>query len=162
VKTVYLSLGSNLGDRQANLRKAVERLKAAEVHILRCSQVYETEPQDVKHQDWFLNAVVEAETELFPLQLLSRTQRIEQDLGRQRSKPGGPRIIDIDILLYGDFRIRTPQLEIPHARMAARRFVLEPLAELAPELRHPSTGGTVREMLAEVRSQKVVATGIIL
>ena len=88
MKTVYLSLGSNVGDRAAMLRQAVARLEAAEVHILRRSQVYETEPQDVKDQDWFLNAVVEGETELFPLQLLGRTQRIEQELGRRPSKTG--------------------------------------------------------------------------
>jgi len=162
VKTVYLSLGSNLGDREARLREAVARLDAAEVQVLRRSPVYETEPQDVKDRGWFLNAVIEAETELFPMQLLGRTQKIERELGRLRLKPGGPRTIDIDILLYGHAVVHTPQLEIPHPRMTSRRFVLEPLAQLAPELRHPVLGRTVSEMLAEIQGQQVVATGIIL
>ena len=121
MKTVYLALGSNLGDREARLREAVAKLEAAEIHILRRSPVYETEPQDVRDQGWFLNAVVEAETALFPMQLLARTQKIEREMGRQRVKVSGPRSIDIDILLYGNFVIRTPQLEIPHPRMTARR-----------------------------------------
>jgi len=144
------------------LREAVARLDAAEVQVLRRSPVYETEPQDVKDRGWFLNAVIEAETELFPMQLLGRTQKIERELGRLRLKPGGPRTIDIDILLYGHAVVHTPQLEIPHPRMTSRRFVLEPLAQLAPELRHPVLGRTVSEMLAEIQGQQVVATGIIL
>jgi len=162
VKTVYLALGSNLGDREARLREAVAKLEAAEIHILRRSPVYETEPQDVRDQGWFLNAVLEAETALFPMQLLARTQKIEREMGRQRVKVSGPRSIDIDILLYGNFVIRTPQLEIPHPRMTARRFVLEPLATLAPDLRHLVTGKTVREMLAEIQGQQVAATNLTL
>jgi 2-amino-4-hydroxy-6-hydroxymethyldihydropteridine diphosphokinase len=162
VKTVYLALGSNVGDREARLRDAVGRLEAAEIHLLRRSPVYETEPQDVLDQAWFLNAVLEAQTELFPMQLLSRTQQIERAMGRQRIKIGGPRTIDIDILLYGNFVISTPQLEVPHPRMTARRFVLEPLAAIAPDLRHPGSGKTAREMLAELEGQQVVATSIIL
>ncbi|HEX6897932.1 MAG TPA: 2-amino-4-hydroxy-6-hydroxymethyldihydropteridine diphosphokinase [Bryobacteraceae bacterium] len=162
MKTIYLSLGSNLGDREAQLRDAIRRLEAAEVCVLRRSPVFETEPQDVPGQGWFLNAVVEAETALFPLQLLSRTQAIEHEMGRRRLMAGGPRNIDIDILLYGKFAIRTPQLEIPHPRLGQRRFVLEPLAALSPELRHPVTGRTVREMLNDVQDQQVVASGVIL
>jgi len=162
VKTIYLSLGSNVGDREARLREAILRLDDDDVRVLRRSPVYETEPQDVKDQGWFLNAVIEAETELFPLQLLGRTQTIELQSGRQRTRVGGPRTLDIDILLYGNFAIRTARLEIPHPRMTARRFVLEPLAQLAPDLRHPATGRTMREILAEVRGQQVAPTGIIL
>lgn len=162
MKTTYLSLGSNLGDREALLREAVVRLETADVHVLRCSPVYETEPQDVKDQGWFLNAVVEAESELFPLQLLERTQKIEGDLGRRRLKPGGPRTIDIDILLHGRAVVHTPRLVIPHPRLASRRFVLEPLAQLAPGLRHPVSGRTVSEMLAEVKDQAVSIATIIL
>ncbi len=162
MKTVYLALGSNLGDREARLRQAVAKLEAAEIHILRRSPVYETEPQDVRDQGWFLNAVLEAETALFPMQLLERTQKIEREMGRQRVKVSGPRTIDIDILLYGNFVIRTPQLEIPHPRMTARRFVLQPLAALAPDLRHPVTGKTVREMLADIQGQRVLPTDLTL
>ncbi len=162
MKTVYLALGSNLGDREARLREAVAKLEAAEIHILRRSPVYETEPQDVRDQGWFLNAVVEAETGLFPMQLLARTQKIEREMGRQRVQVSGPRTIDIDILLYGNFVICTPQLEIPHPRMTDRRFVLEPLAALAPDLRHQQAGRTVREMLAEIQGQRVVPTNITL
>jgi 2-amino-4-hydroxy-6-hydroxymethyldihydropteridine diphosphokinase len=146
MKTVYLSLGSNLGDRAANLRVALERLSAV-LSGLRVSPVYETEPVDYTGQGWFLNLVVEGQTELFPKLLLARTARIERTLGRVRTVPKGPRTIDIDILLYGDSVVRSPQLEIPHPRMAERRFVLAPLADLAPTLRHPVTRQTVREML---------------
>ena len=147
MKTVYLSLGSNIGDREPNLRAALDRLAAAGVRIRRVSPLYETEPVDLTAQRWFVNLVAEAETDLFPRQLLARTQRIERALGRIRTVPKGPRTIDIDILLYGNSIVRSDILEIPHPRMAERRFVLVPLADLAPALRHPATRLTVREML---------------
>ncbi len=150
MKTVYLSLGSNLGDREANLRAAIERLSPT-----RQSPIYETEPVDYRQQGWFLNMVVEVETGLFPMQLLARTQKIERELGRVRGVPKGPRTIDIDILLYADAVIHTTKLEIPHPRMAERRFVLAPLADLAPDLRHPVTRRTAREMLAAAPPQKI-------
>jgi 2-amino-4-hydroxy-6-hydroxymethyldihydropteridine diphosphokinase len=149
-KLVYLSLGSNLGDREQMLRLALERLAAPDLRILRVSSIRETEPVDVLDQPRFLNLVAEAETGLFPKQLLARTARIELELGRKRLRPKGPRTIDIDILLYGDAVIDSPELTVPHPRMAERRFVLEPLAELAPDLRHPVTRRTVREMLADL------------
>jgi 2-amino-4-hydroxy-6-hydroxymethyldihydropteridine diphosphokinase len=155
VKTIYLSLGSNLGDREAHLRAAIERLAALEVRVLRTSPVYETEPVDFTHQSWFLNLVVEAETGLFPMHLLSRIAKIERALGRIRTVPKGPRTIDIDILLYGQAVVRSATLEIPHPRMAERRFVLAPLADLAPGLRHPVTHKTVREMLEAAPAQTV-------
>ena len=155
MKIVYFSLGSNIGDREANLRAALGRFAAAGIRVLRVSTIYETEPVDLAAQRWFLNLAVEAETELLPLQLLARTQRIERTLGRVRSVPKGPRTIDIDILLYGNVVIRSASLEIPHPRMAERRFVLAPLAELAPELRHPVTRRLVREMLAEAPAATV-------
>jgi 2-amino-4-hydroxy-6-hydroxymethyldihydropteridine diphosphokinase len=156
LKTVYLSLGSNLGNREANLRAAVNALEKARVVVLRASPLYETEPVENTKQGWFLNLVVEGETKLMPDQLLERIMRIERELGRTRRIPKGPRTIDIDILLFGHSIVHSPALEIPHPSMAQRRFVLVPLADLAPELRHPLTGKTVQEMLdaaptAEVR-----------
>ncbi len=155
MKTVYLGLGSNVGDRESNLREALERLEAERIRVLRRSSLYETEPQDLRDQPWFLNAVVEAATDLFPRQLLGCTQNIEREMGRQRGTPKGPRNIDIDILFYGRTVIHTPELETPHPRIAQRRFVLEPLAEIAPELRHPVNGKTAREMLAALEAQGI-------
>jgi len=156
MKTVYLSLGSNLGNREENLDQAIALLAAPGLAILRRSHIYETEAQQVRDQPWFLNLIVEAETDLFPKQLLARIHKIEQQLGRKRTRPMGPRTIDIDIILYGHSVIDTAELIVPHARMAERRFVLEPLAELAPDLRHPVTRRTVREMLAAVAAQPVI------
>jgi 2-amino-4-hydroxy-6-hydroxymethyldihydropteridine diphosphokinase len=155
VKTVYLALGSNLGDRAAALQNAVARMESPELHVLRASRIYETEPRDVVDQPWFLNQVIEAETSFFPRQLLTRLKRLELELGRRPSRPKGPRAVDVDILFYGDAVISAPDLTIPHERMGERRFVLEPLAELAPDLRHPKTGKTIREMLAAVASQRI-------
>jgi 2-amino-4-hydroxy-6-hydroxymethyldihydropteridine diphosphokinase len=117
--------------------------------------MYETEPVDVVNQRWFVNLVVEAETSLFPMQLLSRTASIERALGRVRTVPKGPRTLDIDILLYGRAVVQTPRLQIPHARMAGRRFVLAPLADLAPDLRHPVLHRSVRELLEAAPAQKL-------
>jgi 2-amino-4-hydroxy-6-hydroxymethyldihydropteridine diphosphokinase len=144
---VYLSLGSNIDDRQANLRSAIDALVAAGVDILRLSPVYETEPVEYLEQGWFLNLVVEAETALTAMQLLEVIGHIERELGRVRELPKGPRTIDIDILFFGAEVIHTPCLEIPHPRMTERRFVLAPLADLAPGLRHPLTGDTIAAML---------------
>jgi 2-amino-4-hydroxy-6-hydroxymethyldihydropteridine diphosphokinase len=161
LKTVYLSLGSNVGNRGANLRDAIGQLQAEGVTATRISPVYETEPVDYTQQQWFLNVVVEAATDLFPMQLLTRVGRIEQALGRRRTVAKGPRTIDIDILLYGNAVVRTPRLEIPHPRMGERRFVLAPLADLAPELRHPLNRRTVREMLASLTGQTVRLRGML-
>ena len=147
MKRIYLSLGSNVGDREGNLRKAVERLASDDVRVLRRSRIYETEPVDYEDQAWFLNQVVEADTALFPMQLLTRIGRVEHELGRVRTRRNGPRTIDIDIVLYAAAVVNTPRLEIPHPRMAERRFVLVPLAELAPKLRHPVTHRSVHQML---------------
>jgi len=139
---VYLSLGSNLGDREGNLRAALDRL-----HPVRISPIYETEPVDYTDQPLFLNLVAEMDTSLSPRDLLRFTQMIEEDLGRVRGIPKGPRTLDIDILFYNGLVVQEPGLEIPHPRLAERRFVLEPLANLAPDLRHPVTGQTVQQML---------------
>jgi len=158
-KKIYLALGSNLGDRAANLAEAVRKLAECQVRVLRCSRLYETEPMGLRAQPWFLNQVVEAETDLFPLQLLARTLEIERELGRRRTLPNAPRTLDIDILLFGGFVVDTPRLRIPHPRMNDRRFVLEPLAELAPDLRHPVTRRTIRDHLAATLSQRVRILG---
>jgi 2-amino-4-hydroxy-6-hydroxymethyldihydropteridine diphosphokinase len=159
VHTAYLSLGSNLGDRAANIARALQLLPERGVRILRTSSLWETAPQDFERQPWFLNMVAEAETALFPRQLLHEAQRVEKELGRRRIRPKGPRTIDIDILLFGNFVMSADELEIPHPRLAQRRFVLAPLAELAPDLKHPLTRATVREMLAEVKEQPARRVG---
>jgi 2-amino-4-hydroxy-6-hydroxymethyldihydropteridine diphosphokinase len=154
MKKVYLALGSNLGDRASTLANALAQMESPELHVLRASSVYETEPRELADQPWFLNQVAEVETSLFPRQLLTRLKRMEIALGRRPSVPKGPRAIDIDILFYGDAVVSTTDLTIPHPGIAERRFVLEPLAELAPDLRHPQTGKTIREMLPAVASQR--------
>jgi 2-amino-4-hydroxy-6-hydroxymethyldihydropteridine diphosphokinase len=157
-KLVYLALGSNLGGREQNLQQAVDRIAAAGVKPLRVSAAYETMPMYVTDQPMFLNLVLEGETEAFPRMLLAKLKGIEQAMGRKRVGDKGPRVIDIDILFYGSAVIRAPELTVPHPRMEERRFVLEPLAELAPELRHPLTRRTVKEMLAGVEAGGVKKT----
>ena len=145
-KTAYLSLGSNLGDREANLRAAIAKLGELG-EIVALSSFYETEPVDFTAQPWFLNCALAIRTELMPKLFLSKIQVIEQQMGRRRIRPKGPRNIDIDILLFGDSVVSTPELQIPHPAMHERRFVLEPLAEIAPEAQHPVLKKTVRELL---------------
>ena len=154
--TVYLSLGSNLGDREKNLRGAIAALPEAGVRLTRESSLYETEPVDFTDQPWFLNCVVEAETQLPALALLRALRGIESRLGSKKEFAKGPRLLDIDILVYGDATIDTPELQVPHPRMTQRRFVLVPLAELAPGLRHPSWNATAADMLARLEDQSKV------
>ena len=146
-KQVYLSLGSNRGDRLANLRRAMEELGKAGVKVHRVSSFYKTEPVDFGPQAWFLNCAVEATTEFMPMQLLKAVKSVERTLGRRPGVNKGPRPIDIDILLYENVLVRTAALTIPHERMNERRFVLIPLRELAPTVRHPISRRTVAEML---------------
>jgi 2-amino-4-hydroxy-6-hydroxymethyldihydropteridine diphosphokinase len=146
-KLVYLSLGSNLGDREQHVREAISRLRELGI-IKQVSAFFETEPVEVQiEQAWFLNCAVALETELMPLEFLGRMLAVEQSMGRIRMEPKGPRTIDIDILLFGNDVLDTPELTVPHPAMHQRRFVLEPLAEFAPTLVHPLLKRTVRELL---------------
>ena len=145
----YLSLGSNIGDREAQLREAVRRLCQLG-KIAAASSFYETEPVEVTDQAWFLNCVVALTTDLKPAELLGQVLNIERAMGRHRVRSKGPRSIDIDILLFGDAVLDTPELTVPHPAMSSRRFVLEPLAEIAPEIQHPKLKKTIRELQAEL------------
>ena len=145
LETVYLSLGSNLGDRAANLRAAINAL-APNVRVTKISSFYETEPVDYLDQPWFLNCVVEAETSLAPLDLLHALRSIETQLGSKKEFAKGPRLLDLDILLYGNQTIALPELQIPHPRMLQRNFVLAPLAEIAPSLKHSTWQANVAEL----------------
>jgi 2-amino-4-hydroxy-6-hydroxymethyldihydropteridine diphosphokinase len=144
-KLVYLSLGSNLGDRGANLNAALSRLPALG-QLVAVSSFYETEPVELTDQPWFLNCAVKLDTEKMPRQLLSGILGLEREMGRQRGQKKGPRLIDVDILLFGTSIVETQGLTIPHPALHQRRFVLEPLAEIAPEVRHPVFKRTVREL----------------
>jgi 2-amino-4-hydroxy-6-hydroxymethyldihydropteridine diphosphokinase len=145
-RIVYLSLGSNLGDRQANLNQAMAKM-AALGKITAVSAFYETQPVDLVDQPWFVNCVAALETELTTQELMAAILRLEEDLGRRRLARKGPRTIDIDLLLAGDTVVDEPGLTVPHPAMQQRRFVLEPLAEIAPDAVHPVLQSTVRELL---------------
>lgn len=151
----YISLGSNLGGRASNLDRAIEQL-ASRGRIVAHSSFYETEPVDVTSQPWFLNCAIALDTELSATELLSNLLSIEQGMGRVRSKPKSARIIDLDILLYGDFVIDTTELTIPHPAMHARRFVLAPLSEIAPDALHPLLRKTIAQLLSELPEGQAV------
>jgi 2-amino-4-hydroxy-6-hydroxymethyldihydropteridine diphosphokinase len=153
---IYLSLGSNVGNREENLRTAIAALADAKVRITRVSSFYETEPVDLREQPWFLNCAVEGATEVPAMTLLKRMREIEARMGSQKLMAKGPRLIDLDILLYGKETIDTPELQVPHPRMTERRFVLVPLAEIAPELQHPAWEKRVSELAAETADRSEV------
>lgn len=180
-EAVFLGLGTNLGDREANLREAVRLLEERGVRVVQVSSLYETAPVGYPDQPRFLNAVARVEAgvgarggepagagvaagagagaradggEVGPAWMLGVAAGIEREMGRVRGIRNGPRVIDIDVLIYGERAVETGELEVPHPRMAERRFVLEPLAEIAPELRHPLLGLTAGQMLARVKDQE--------
>jgi 2-amino-4-hydroxy-6-hydroxymethyldihydropteridine diphosphokinase len=151
----YLSLGSNVGDRENNLREAIQRLESVG-RVVSVSSFYETEPVEVTDQEWFLNCAVALETEMKPEQLMKASLQIEREMGRRRTQNKGPRNIDLDILLFGDLVVDAPELSIPHPGMHERRFVLEPLAEIAPEAWHPVLKKSARELLEELPAGQAV------
>jgi 2-amino-4-hydroxy-6-hydroxymethyldihydropteridine diphosphokinase len=155
-KTVYLSLGSNVGDRPKNLQDALAALPKSGVNVKRISSIYETEPVDYLDQPWFLNMAVEAETELTPSKLLQTLREIEAQMGSKKQIAKGPRLIDMDILLFGNEVIDTPDLQVPHPRMHLRRFVLQPLSEIAPTVQHPVSHQSISDLLARTLDKGAV------
>ena len=156
MKQVYLSFGSNLGSPLENIKKALGALPTVGIEVRRVSSFYRTEPVDFRRQPWFVNCVAEVATDLMPLQLLKTLQKVEWALGRRKVIDKGPRMIDIDILLYENVVVQSRPLSIPHERLSHRKFVLVPLRELAANLRHPVTQRTVLEMLNETPDQSQV------
>ncbi len=150
METVYLGLGSNLGDREANLGTALAAL-SCRIMIDKVSPVYETEPVGYADQPWFLNLVCCGQTIMEPYDLLAFVKMIERQMGREENFPNGPRPIDIDILFFGNWLVTADELVIPHPRIAERGFVLVPLARIAPKLVHPKSGKTIKDLLSELK-----------
>src|SRR5712664_1260837 len=155
-ETIYLSLGSNVEERKENLHAAIAALQDAGVRVTRVSSFYETEPVDFLEQAWFLNCALEGETDVPALELLRALRGIELRMGSKKLVAKGPRLIDMDILLYGSETIDTPELQVPHPRMHLRRFVLVPLVEIAAEALHPGLKKTVKQLLEETPDRSMV------
>ncbi|MBI4848737.1 MAG: 2-amino-4-hydroxy-6-hydroxymethyldihydropteridine diphosphokinase [Nitrospirae bacterium] len=148
--TAYIGIGSNLGDREDNCGRAIRLLEANNIKVIKSSSMIETEPWGVEDQPMFINMAVEIETVLGPEELLSVLKKIEVETGRRPEKRWGPRVIDLDILLYDDLIMKTSELEIPHPHISEREFVLRPLAEIVPEKLHPVLKKSIRELLSEL------------
>lgn len=148
---VYIGIGSNLGKKEENCLKAIKLLSEKGMAVKKQSSIYETEPWGVKDQPKFINMAVEVEAELKPLEILEILKTVEREVGRQDSYRWGPRIIDLDILLYNDLVINTDDLRIPHPLMHQREFVLRPLSEIAPDKVHPVLKKTIKELLVEIK-----------
>jgi 2-amino-4-hydroxy-6-hydroxymethyldihydropteridine diphosphokinase len=155
--SAFLGLGSNLGTPSLQIARALSELEERSIEIRSVSSLYETEPVGGPPQPWFVNAVAAVRFAGEPLDLLRICQAIEASHGREREVPNGPRTLDLDILLFGEVVLRTEELEIPHPRLAERRFVLVPLVEIAPERRHPVSGLTMRELLARCPDRSAVS-----
>lgn len=160
-KKAYLCLGSNLGDREKNIKRAIRLIeKTPEIKVSKVSSLYETEAVGDKDQGRFLNQTIEVSTTFSPYEILGRLWKIENRLGRKRKKRWGPRIIDLDILLYGELVINEEDLKIPHSHMHERAFVLVPLVEIASMARHPASGKTAEELLANLGEHEEVTRWI--
>ncbi len=153
----YIGVGSNMGDALDHCRRAIRAIGAdSRSRLLQCSPFYRTEPVGMKDQNWFINAVVAAETSLSPHEFLNFLLGIERRMGRERKERWGPRVIDLDILLFGDKILNEGGLEIPHPRMSERRFVLAPLWDIAPRLEHPVLHKTIADILSELETKEKV------
>lgn len=153
---IYVALSSNLGDRLANIRKAIELMKEERIEIIDESSIYETEPVGYREQGWFLNSVVKGRTELSPGRLWEALEKIEKSMGRESEIKWGPRIIDLDILFYENKILNGKQLQIPHSELHKRKFILVPLEEIALELVHPVLKKTISELLRDLKDNSQV------
>ncbi len=150
----YLGIGGNIGDRKANIQKALELLKQHDkINILKVSSIYETEPVGYAEQDWFYNIAAEIDTTLDPYELLEHCNKVEKELKRERLIRWGPRTIDIDILLYEDVKLDESKLTIPHPRMAERAFVMIPLSEIAPDIKIESR--SISDIINNLKGEKI-------
>lgn len=155
--TAYIGIGSNLGDKIANCERAISEILIIDRHrLISKSSLYHTKPIGYTTQDWFVNGVIKIETDLEPFDLHKVLKTIEQKLGRQKTFPGGPRVIDLDLLFFDDRRIETEELQVPHPRLHERQFVLLPLLEIDPNLTHPIFKRTVEELLNEIKEDQGV------